>query len=81
VSLVELELEFFKSEVTKKLTQAAGTWTQAEKALLPALNSKLSKREEPIRKEVKMYQERIKQLDAEISKLMPISKAAKKEFD
>lgn len=74
--LVELEHEYFKSQVEFKLGQPKGIWTNAESTLLPALMSKLKKREEPIKKEVKMQQAKIKAVEAEMGKALLKKKTA-----
>ena len=79
--LKELEHCYFKSQVEFKLKQAKGTWTQAEKTLLPPLTNRLEKREEPIKKEVKMHQDKIKQLEVEVSKQFQIKKILQTEFE
>lgn len=56
-------------------------WTQAEKTLFPTLLSKLKKREEPIKKELKMHQDKIKAIDAELSKAMQRNKIAQNEYE
>ena len=52
--LNRLEQEYFKSQIITKMKQAAGTWTAAERKLLPVLQSRLKKREQPIKKEIKL---------------------------
>ena len=51
------------------MTQTAGTWTAAERKLLPVLQSRLKKREQPIKKEIKMRQDRINALGPNVNKL------------
>ena len=57
-----------------------GTWTHAEKTILPGLISKLKKREEPIRKEIKMHQDKIRTIETESAKHFQRKRAAEVEL-
>lgn len=58
--LDQFEHMYFMSYVEGKVSQSKASWTEAEKTLLPALISRLQKREEPIKKELKMHQDKLK---------------------
>ena len=50
------------------MNQAAGTWTAAQRKLLPVLKSRLKKREAPIKREIKHRQDKINTLEIEVNK-------------
>ena len=50
------------------MTQAAGTWTAAERKLLPVLQTRLKKRELPIKTEIKLRQNKITALEVDVNK-------------
>ena len=50
------------------MNQAAGTWTAAQRKLLPVLKSRLKKREAPIKREIKHRQDKINALEIEVNK-------------
>ena len=79
--LAQFEHMYFMAYVEGKVCQSKASWTQAEKTLLPALISRLQKREEPIKKELKMHQDKIKSIDVEVLKASQRIKAQQADFE
>ena len=62
------------------MNQAAGTWTAAQRKLLPVLKSRLKKREAPIKREIKHRQDKINALEIEVNKSFQIKQVLQKEY-